>query len=468
MLALCMIVRDEEENLRQHLPRMREAADELVVVDTGSRDQSARVAAEMGARVYTLDWRDDFSEARNFALQQATAPWILTLDADETVSLCHLPLLRMLAGSAPDKAYRFPTRNYVAGSQHVLKWNPCKSEYPEEHVASGWYPTLKVRMFPNRPEVRYQYNVQERVEPSLAAAGIPVHAAGLWVHHFGTLAPCAKQARRNVYLETHLRYRVVADPDGVDSLWELARQQVRNGRLKEAQKSYREVLRRASWQVEAREELAYLLWRWGDYRQAAAQAHKVLDDRSYSSVAWYVVALCGARAGAAGEAINAARRAVQSGPHSPMACYALGVCLLAGGQRAPAQENLLKSLALDPRFHPALVRLGQLAIQDGRIEDAFQYLARAVQERPACAETQGLLGAALLASDRLAEARVHLARADSLSPDCPDVLSNLALAHLKSGDPRGARELLSRALQLDPDHPGALQCWRRLGDPVKP
>ncbi|MBE7559683.1 glycosyltransferase family 2 protein [bacterium] len=178
MLSLCMIVRDEERNLYRYLPGLLGVADEIVVVDTGSRDGSRLAAAEMGARVIEMTWRDDFSEARNLGLAHATQPWILILDADETLSESHFPLLRLLVSGEPRHAYRFVTRHYVTTSEHVLRWNPCHRQSPDENSAAGWYPGLQTRLFPNRPEVRFRYNVCERIEPGLREAGIPIHAAG--------------------------------------------------------------------------------------------------------------------------------------------------------------------------------------------------------------------------------------------------------------------------------------------------
>ncbi len=82
-LSLSMIVRDEEARLRDCLESVRGFVDELVVVDTGSRDATARIAAACGARVHQLDWPGDFAPARNRALELVSGDWVLVLDADE-------------------------------------------------------------------------------------------------------------------------------------------------------------------------------------------------------------------------------------------------------------------------------------------------------------------------------------------------------------------------------------------------
>jgi glycosyltransferase involved in cell wall biosynthesis len=81
-LTVCMIVRDEAENLRRALASVAGVADEVVVVDTGSTDDSAAVAGQLGARVGHFRWCDDFAAARNAALAMARGAWVLSLDAD--------------------------------------------------------------------------------------------------------------------------------------------------------------------------------------------------------------------------------------------------------------------------------------------------------------------------------------------------------------------------------------------------
>lgn len=82
-LSQCMIVKNEEKNIERALAWARELAWEQIVVDTGSEDDTIRLAQSLGAKVYFRPWGDDFSAAKNFALQQAKGDWIAFLDADE-------------------------------------------------------------------------------------------------------------------------------------------------------------------------------------------------------------------------------------------------------------------------------------------------------------------------------------------------------------------------------------------------
>ena len=82
-LSACVIVKNEEKHLPRYLACVRELADEIIVVDTGSEDVSMSIAKKGGAEVYSFPWQDDFSAAKNFAIEKAKGKWILFLDADE-------------------------------------------------------------------------------------------------------------------------------------------------------------------------------------------------------------------------------------------------------------------------------------------------------------------------------------------------------------------------------------------------
>ena len=82
MLSLSMIVRDEAGQIEDCLRSVQGFADELVVVDTGSKDNTVALAQAAGARVEAIEWPGDFAPARNQALEMVQGDWVLVLDAD--------------------------------------------------------------------------------------------------------------------------------------------------------------------------------------------------------------------------------------------------------------------------------------------------------------------------------------------------------------------------------------------------
>ena len=82
-LSLCMIVKDEETVLPRCLESVQGLFDEIVVIDTGSTDQTREIARAFGAEVFDFQWRDDFSVARNFSFSKATSDYLFWMDADD-------------------------------------------------------------------------------------------------------------------------------------------------------------------------------------------------------------------------------------------------------------------------------------------------------------------------------------------------------------------------------------------------
>ena len=76
-ISLCMIVKNEEENLPRCLDSVRDVVDEIVIVDTGSTDRTVEIAESYGAKVFYHPWEGSFSKARNYSLKYATCDWIL-------------------------------------------------------------------------------------------------------------------------------------------------------------------------------------------------------------------------------------------------------------------------------------------------------------------------------------------------------------------------------------------------------
>lgn len=85
MLSLCMIVKNEEATLKNCLSKIPSFIDEIIIIDTGSTDNTKMVAAEFTDKIFNFKWCNDFAKARNYSISKAANDWILVLDADEHV-----------------------------------------------------------------------------------------------------------------------------------------------------------------------------------------------------------------------------------------------------------------------------------------------------------------------------------------------------------------------------------------------
>ncbi len=187
-LSLCMIVKNEERHLARCLHSVGHLAAEIIVADTGSTDRTREIAAAFGARLLDVPWEGDFAKARNAALAAAGRKWVLVLDADEVIAARDVErLASLLAESASTPAaFSVRTRNYTFHASTV-GWRANDGAYPDEEQGLGWFPSDKVRIFPNRMGIRFSASVHELVEPCLRERGIPIRTCEVPVHHYGKL-----------------------------------------------------------------------------------------------------------------------------------------------------------------------------------------------------------------------------------------------------------------------------------------
>jgi glycosyltransferase involved in cell wall biosynthesis len=166
-VSLCMIARDEEPRLGQCLRSIAPYVDEMVVVDTGSEDRTREVAQERGARVFEFPWTDSFAEARNASLEQARGGWIFWMDADDVISAECGEKLRQLIRQCPEKN---------AAYQVMVRIPPGPREFSSSIVDH-------VKLFPNRPDLRFEHRIHEQILAAIRRAGLEVRFSDLFVTH---------------------------------------------------------------------------------------------------------------------------------------------------------------------------------------------------------------------------------------------------------------------------------------------
>lgn len=242
-LSLSMIVRNEAHRIPEFLDALGDLAGEICITDTGSDDDTVAILRSRGCVVETFPWCDDFSAARNAALRPCTGRWILSLDADERIAPEDRDALRALVRGPQDRCYRFVTRNYTDESTASgFVW----ARAGDAHAAGfrGWFPSAKVRLFPNLPGVAFEGAVHELVHQSLDRLGVLVADAAVPVHHYPHLnqSPDARARKQELYLELGLR-KVADHPLDARARHELGDQYVDMGKLPQALGCYREAVR---------------------------------------------------------------------------------------------------------------------------------------------------------------------------------------------------------------------------------
>jgi tetratricopeptide (TPR) repeat protein len=183
LLSVCMIVRDSARTLAACLAGVRPWADELVVVDTGSVDDTPAIAAGFGARVFHFPWCDDFAAARNESLRHAHGRWVFWLDADDTIDADNGRRLRALAAQpAPDGLLA-----------HVVQVRCPASDAPGADVTAVDH----LKLVRNRPDLRFEGRIHEQLLPAVRRAGGDVGWTDLFVTHSGADRTPAGRRRKH-------------------------------------------------------------------------------------------------------------------------------------------------------------------------------------------------------------------------------------------------------------------------------
>lgn len=147
-LSLVVITLNEEKNLQRCLASVPFAS-EIIVVDSGSTDQTQKIAESMGAKFYFEKWRG-FGAQKSFAVSLASHDWVLCLDADEALSEeSQQEILAKFSQLEPEAAYKFPRLSY-----HLGRWI--------RH--GGWHPDYQVRLFHRKHSQWSSSAIHEKVE----------------------------------------------------------------------------------------------------------------------------------------------------------------------------------------------------------------------------------------------------------------------------------------------------------------
>ncbi|MBX3043441.1 MAG: glycosyltransferase [Candidatus Kapabacteria bacterium] len=173
LLTVAYIVKNEENSLPKSIASIKNVADEIIVVDTGSTDNTIETAKQLGAKVYYFDWINDYSAARNISIKHATSKWILYLDADERITEESKNLIRKTILEASEE-----TGGLICeiNSNYIM-------DDGTEGIYNGNYP----RLFRNigYPVLHFFGKVHEQISPSFIERGYELSDSPIVIVHEG-------------------------------------------------------------------------------------------------------------------------------------------------------------------------------------------------------------------------------------------------------------------------------------------
>jgi len=381
-LSLCMIVKNEQPNLVRSLSSVKAAVDEIIVVDTGSTDRTKDIATVFGAKVFDAPWNDDFAEARNIALSKATGDWIFVLDADEAVSPADCSNLRNLlehAACRKDTAgWLVTTRNY-SPDMNLEGWTANDGTYGSEVTASGWFPSVKVRLFRNDPHIRYEGAVHEMVEPSMKRAGLTWLPCDLIVHHYGYITGGGSGPSKGASYYQLGKKKIEQTSGDHRSVYELAVQASRLKKYDEAVALWHRYL-----SSDCREDrplaflnLGHALIETGRYAEAREASMAALSIDPGLKEAGLNTALCDFYTGRYREAVSRLEGLIAATSDYPPAKVLLSAARLLSGEKGTAEEMVQTLRRQNINGAPFYQVYGQKLQEAGRNGDAETILEAA-------------------------------------------------------------------------------------------
>lgn len=198
-MSAALIVRDESRFIEECLQSLVGRADEIVVVDTGSHDDTIEKAQRFPIKLHHFAWCNDFSAARNFALEQATGDWILYIDADERLDVPKLSLLDSVLGDFGKVAWK-------------LRFHP----------RVDWTAYAEPRLFRNDPRIRFRGVIHESMLEGIKSVALlddkEIAICDLTLQHVGYEDDQTHKNSRNIPL---LQKRLAHDPTHLYSWWHL-------------------------------------------------------------------------------------------------------------------------------------------------------------------------------------------------------------------------------------------------------
>lgn len=198
-LSAAIIVKNEELHISRCLKSLAGVADEIVLIDTGSTDRTLSIVRYLDVphlKLGKFEWTNDFSAARNFALDRSCGDWVLWIDADEELTQESVPAIQRALIRPHYGGYNIRIINYI-------------DDYNDQET----YTHTPIRLFKHSPVIRFRGKIHEQIGASIEELGLRVATLeGATLRHYGYRpSEMARKDKINRFL-TMLEAEVKEDP----------------------------------------------------------------------------------------------------------------------------------------------------------------------------------------------------------------------------------------------------------------
>ena len=183
--SLCTIYKNEEKNLEKFITDHIDLVEEMILVDTGSTDNSNDIVRSHGLPYYFFQWSNHFAEARNYSLTFATKPWIIVLDIDEQVLKEDFRQLQTIMAEKQQDAYSLKQINFTDNFED-MNWKSITTLPEAFHsLARGYIESPLIRVFRNHKGTRFHGAIHELVGESLKELKLSSCITDIPIYHLG-------------------------------------------------------------------------------------------------------------------------------------------------------------------------------------------------------------------------------------------------------------------------------------------
>ena len=431
MISLCMIVKNEEDYLEHCIESVRTVVDEIIVVDTGSNDNTVEIARRLGAKVYSFPWNEDFSEARNHSLKLASGDWILVLDADEMLARRDAVKIRALAYGDGD-GYLFTVRSYSCASEDI-RWVANDGSYQEGDGWDGWISSRAVRMFRRKDHIRFEGVVHETVVSSMCSSGGTPATTDIVIHHFPEIKGKTILREKRLHYLRLCEKNLESFPNDAKTYFDMGLiYKYTLNDIPRAIMHQKQALQLDPSLEDARMVLAISHHNDGDSRSAAAEVTTLLRRNPGYAPALLLCGIMLERRGKLDRAIECYERALRLNPNLIDARINLGSLRLRKGNSARARSEWELVHRMNPSSARTLLNLGALELREGNYVSAQCFFERALEQSPDNALLWNNMGVLHTSLGRAREALEAFEKAVDLDPSCEDARRNLEVVRTQT------------------------------------
>lgn len=433
-LSVILIVKNESAVLAQCLDSVAGIADEIVVCDTGSTDDTAVIAQRHGAKLFHIPWENDFAKARNASIARASGDWLLHMDADEMLDPTDAPRLRAIVDTDhTSDAVEVILANYCNDAR-AWRWVAAPADSPHRRSFAGYLPVGLLRLFRNHRGIEYREAVHESITASVLERGGTILHTDIVIHHYGYEVSPERRAEKARFYYTLAQAKAKSHPGDAKVLHDLAEQALACGETEVAESACRDILAREPLHVAAVTTLANICLNRGDLDEA----HALLVALEAGGLSLpHVQTALGAiavRRGAWEEAETRLATVRRETPPAPMATLylarnldwrgrgdeALGLLRVLAGELPMLDEVTRRIRAIESR------REGERRFSEGQAQDALRLFVQSLELDPEDALAHNNIGVVLYALGDRNHARESFERALRLAPTLEDARTNLA------------------------------------------